>query len=161
GFVNGDTTSVLSGSPSLTTAATAASGVGAYAITAAQGSLAASNYVFSFVNGALTITPAGLVVTPGNQTRLHGDTNPALTGTVSGLVNGDAVAASYGTAATAVSDVGGYAITATLSGAALANYAVTYNQGTLTVTPAPLTVTPGDASRLYGDPNPSFTGTVS
>src|SRR6266566_1735309 len=31
----------------------------------------------------------------------------------------------------------------------------------LTVNPAPLTVTAADAGRLYGDPNPSFTGTIT
>ena len=36
---NGDTAAVVSGSASLTTAATAGSGVGAYAISPAQGSL--------------------------------------------------------------------------------------------------------------------------
>jgi hypothetical protein len=55
GFVNGETlaTSGVSGSPSLTTNATAASPVGSYTITAAQGTLAAGNYSFNFVNGTL------------------------------------------------------------------------------------------------------------
>jgi hypothetical protein len=56
GFVNNDTSSALSGSPSLTTTATTASPVGRYAITAVQGSLAAANYMFAFVNGTLTVT---------------------------------------------------------------------------------------------------------
>jgi hypothetical protein len=58
GFVNGDTSAVLTGSPSLTTTATAASPVGSYTITAAAGSLTAANYSFVFVNGTLTITKA-------------------------------------------------------------------------------------------------------
>ena len=58
GFVNNDSASVLSGSPSLTTTATVASPVGSYPITVAQGSLAAANYTFAFVNGLLTITSA-------------------------------------------------------------------------------------------------------
>jgi hypothetical protein len=58
GFVNGDTSAVLTGSPSLTTTATAASPVGSYTITAAVGTLAAANYSFVFVNGTLTITKA-------------------------------------------------------------------------------------------------------
>ena len=58
GFVNGDTSSVLSGTPSLTTTATPASAPGSYTITAAAGTLAASNYTFSFVNGTLTVTAA-------------------------------------------------------------------------------------------------------
>jgi hypothetical protein len=58
GFVNGDTSSVLSGAPSLTTTATSTSAPGSYSITAAVGTLMASNYTFSFVNGALTVTAA-------------------------------------------------------------------------------------------------------
>ena len=58
GFVNGDGQGVLSGSPSLTTTATSNSPVGNYAITAAQGTLSALNYTFTFVNGTLTIMPA-------------------------------------------------------------------------------------------------------
>ncbi|HTP05393.1 MAG TPA: Ig-like domain repeat protein, partial [Nitrospirota bacterium] len=59
GLVNGDTPAVLSGAPSLTTTATTSSVVGTYPITAAAGSLSASNYSISnFVNGTLTVTPA-------------------------------------------------------------------------------------------------------
>jgi MBG domain (YGX type) len=43
GFVNGDTAGVVSGAASLTTTATAASGVGTYPITAALGTLTAAN----------------------------------------------------------------------------------------------------------------------
>jgi hypothetical protein len=56
GFVNGEGTGVLSGSPSLTTTATTTSPVGTYPIVAAQGTLSAANYSFNFVNGTLTIT---------------------------------------------------------------------------------------------------------
>jgi MBG domain (YGX type)/Bacterial Ig-like domain (group 3)/FG-GAP-like repeat len=62
GFVNGDTSAVLTGSPSLTTTATAASPVGSYTITAAAGTLSAANYSFNFVNGTLTITKATSVL---------------------------------------------------------------------------------------------------
>jgi hypothetical protein len=58
GFVNGDTSAVLSGSPALTTAATASSPVGTYPITAAVGTLSAANYTFVFTNGTLSITKA-------------------------------------------------------------------------------------------------------
>jgi hypothetical protein len=63
GFVNGDTASVLTGAPSLTTTATATSSAGSYTITAAAGTLAASNYSFLFVNGTLTINQATPSVT--------------------------------------------------------------------------------------------------
>lgn len=58
GFVNGDTSAVLSGSPAESTNATQGSPVGTYTISIAQGTLAAANYSFAFTNGLLTITPA-------------------------------------------------------------------------------------------------------
>jgi subtilisin-like proprotein convertase family protein len=51
--------------------------------------------------------------------------------------------------------VGGYPIT--LSGAADANYTITLVPGTLTVTPAALTITALNAARVYGAANPVFT----
>src|SRR5438876_5710720 len=60
GFVNGDTLAAsVTGSPSLATTATASCAVGSYPIAATQGTLAAANYGFSFVNGTLAVTKAG------------------------------------------------------------------------------------------------------
>jgi hypothetical protein len=56
GFVNGDTQSVVTGSPTETTTATDGSAPGTYPITIGLGSLAATNYRFTFENGTLTIT---------------------------------------------------------------------------------------------------------
>jgi sugar lactone lactonase YvrE len=56
GFVNRDTQSVVSGTPSETTAASSSS-AGKYPISITQGTLAAANYTFAFVNGTLTIQP--------------------------------------------------------------------------------------------------------
>jgi Bacterial Ig-like domain (group 3)/MBG domain (YGX type) len=47
-----------------------------------------------------------------------------------------------------------------VTGTALANYTLTKVNGTLTVTPVPLTVTANDATRPFASPNPPFTGTV-
>lgn len=58
GFVNGDTNAAVTGTAALSTTATSASPVGAYPITAVQGTLAAANYTFSFVNGTLTVNTA-------------------------------------------------------------------------------------------------------
>jgi hypothetical protein len=63
GFVNGDTAAVLSGSPSLTTTATASSPPNTYPITAGPGTLSAANYRFTFVSGTLTVTAAPLSAT--------------------------------------------------------------------------------------------------
>ena len=66
GFVNGDTASVVTGTPTLTTTASNASGAGTYPITATTGTLAAANYIFTFATGTLTITgnPPQLILFP-------------------------------------------------------------------------------------------------
>ncbi len=58
GFVNGETlaTSGVAGSADLTTPAVPSSPPGNYPVTAAQGTLTALNYSFSFVPGALSVT---------------------------------------------------------------------------------------------------------
>jgi sugar lactone lactonase YvrE len=59
GFVNGDTqATALTGSPALTTSPTTPSAVGIYPITASTGTLASTNYIFTFTNGALAIQSA-------------------------------------------------------------------------------------------------------
>ena len=66
GFVNGETILALSGTPTLTTTATTASPAGSYPITITAGTLTATNYSFSLVNGALSIRPPGDVNNDGN-----------------------------------------------------------------------------------------------
>ncbi len=55
GLVAGDSRSVVSGSPVLTTPATSHSSPGTYPISISRGSLSAANYQFQFVNGTLTV----------------------------------------------------------------------------------------------------------
>jgi|GEM_PF-6501179 len=138
GLVNGDTSSVFSGS--LSTTATSTSSVGNYSIT--QGNLSAgSNYIISFTAGTLTITPAVLTITANNQTMIYNSPVPTLTYAASGFVNGDTAASvlsgALATTATKTSPVGTYAITqGTL--AAGPNYTISFTNGTLTVTPLKL-----------------------
>jgi len=63
GFKNGETltTSDVTGTVSLTTAATQTSAPGQYPIVAAAGSLASNNYSLHFINGTLTIYLGGFV----------------------------------------------------------------------------------------------------
>ncbi len=74
GFVNPDTSTVVSGAPSETTAATTASPQGTYSITIALGSLAAKNYSFpNLVNGVLTVG-----ISPINDYTGAGHSDPAI-----------------------------------------------------------------------------------
>jgi len=155
GLANGDQ---LGGS--LATTAGLTSGIGNYAIT--QGSLvASSNYDLTFVGGQLTVTPRPITITASDLSRQYGDANPALTFTVGGqgLVNGDQLTGALTTVAGVTTGIGNYAITqGTL--AASANYAVTYNAGTLAITPRPITVTADSFTRIYGNANPALTFVV-
>ncbi len=58
GLVNGETAAVIAGKPTLTTTAKTNSVVTNYPITIVKGTLASSNYVFTFTNGVLAVTPA-------------------------------------------------------------------------------------------------------
>src|SRR5207244_2674076 len=137
GFVNGDTSAALTGALTVTTAATATSPVGTYAITAAGQT--SGNYTITYVAGTLTVTKAALTVTADDKTKVYGAGLPTFTASYAGFVNGDTSAALTGaltvtTAATAASPVGTYAITA--AGQTSGNYTITYVAGTLTVTEA-------------------------
>jgi MBG domain-containing protein/YDG domain-containing protein/concanavalin A-like lectin/glucanase superfamily protein/uncharacterized protein DUF2341 len=55
GFVNGEDANALSGTPDLSTTATATSPVGTYPINISQGTLSSSNYSFNLINGNLMV----------------------------------------------------------------------------------------------------------
>ncbi len=159
GLVNGETVAAFTGG----LARAAGEGVGKYDIT--QGTLqAVGNYTIgTFAPGKLTISPATLAVTADDKSKTYGAPVPSLTYTYSGLVNGDTDAVFSGaltTTATAGSDVGTYPIDqGSLS--AGPNYSVLYARGTLSVTPATLTVSANGGVRSYGRPNPPLTASYS
>ena len=165
----GTVTGVLNGDgigATYVTIATTASPVGTYPITATltDPNNKAGNYAVTLNTGTLTITTApAIIVTPANASRNYGATNPAFTGTITGVLNGDNITATYATAATPASLVGNYAIVPTLVDPTnrLGNYALVTNAGTLAIVAAPLTVTPDDTSRIYGRANPAFTGSIT
>jgi hypothetical protein len=151
--------------PIYSTTAVAGSKAGTYPITASlqDPAFKLGNYTVTITNGTLTITKANLTVTVNNASRPYGSANPTFTGTITGLIPGDVITATYSTTATAASLVGDYPITATLSdpGNVLGNYTVAIVNGDLTVGTAPLTVTITNASRVYGNANPTLKGTIS
>src|SRR5207244_12610539 len=106
-----------------------------------------------------------LTVTADDKARVYGDANPAFDATITGFKNGEnlgtsGVTGSPSCATTAVqaSPVGLFPITCLLGTLAAGNYDFSFVGGTLTITPAPLSVTADNKSRDYGDTNPSFTG---
>ncbi|SMH62922.1 beta strand repeat-containing protein [Azospirillum agricola] len=163
GWKNGQDSTLLTG-VTTSTAATATSNVGSHATTASGGTLggaATGNYILSYVNGVMSVTPATLTVTAvGSMT--YGDTPPTnIAYTTAGWKNGQGDSLLTGvattTTATATSDVGSYATSAsggTLGGTATGNYTLSYAAGTMSVTPAALTVTAA-GSMTYGDAPPT------
>ena len=249
GFVNSDTSSAITGSPVETTSAATNSPLGSYPITITQGTLASSNYTFTFVNGTFTvtgsttqtltfgtlpsttygaasvtlnasassqlaatytvtgpavvsgstlsITGAGTVSVTANQfgnntyaaatpvtqtfsvaqaqatviatstSRIYGAANPTLAYTINGFVNNDSQATATSgaptetTTATTSSNVGTSAIAIAAGTLASRNYLFSYSNGILTIAPATLTLTAGNATRNYGVANSTFTGTIT
>jgi hypothetical protein len=162
GLANGDTVASLTAAPAVASAASASSHVGSYVITALGA--ADPDYAISYIAGTLTITPATLVATVVNTTKVYGQANPVFMVSYNGFVNQDTAAAiwptiSYSTTADGGSHVGSYTVSA--AGANTGDYAISFLSGTLVVLPAPLTVTVADASRIAGEPNPDFTATYN
>ena len=165
GFVNGETSSVLGGSLSLTDLRSApTTGVGTYAGALTAAGLTSSNYAISYVTGTLTVTPAPLTVTVNSVTRAYGAADPTLNVTYSGLVNNETSsvlggALSFASSKTATAAVGTYAGSITASGQTSSNYAISYVPGTLTVTKAHLTVSVVNQTKTYD--GAGFSGLVA
>jgi hypothetical protein len=168
--VNGDTSSVIAGTPDCTTTATPTSPPGTYPIDCTLGTLSATNYVFDLTASAtLTVTTAMLTVTTDPATKVYGAADPTFSATITGFQNGDTIAdlggsLSFATTAGPTTGVGTYAVTP--SGLTSANYAINFVAGTLTIGKATLTVTPQNAAVAPGDPIPTtwvtdFTGFVA
>ncbi len=106
-----------------------------------------------------TVTPATLIARVKDTTRQYGEANPQFQSDYSGFVNGEdknviTSHGSYSISATTKSSVGTYSVTQ--SGATAQNYTFQYESGTLTITKAPLTMTPRDKTMTYGDRIPNF-----
>src|SRR5262249_49750522 len=115
GFVNGETASVLSGNPQLSTTATASSPAGTYPITAAAGTLTAQNYSFSFVSGTLTINPTTPVVTVVCPTVTYDGNSHACAGVATGVGGASVTGAfifTYNSSPSAPATAGSYAVSA-------------------------------------------------
>ncbi|HEX4611424.1 MAG TPA: MBG domain-containing protein, partial [Urbifossiella sp.] len=112
------------------------------------------------------VTPAPLTITADDQSKVYGAALPTLTTSYTGFVNGDTVASlttlpTLSTTATPASHVAGnpYAITA--SGAVDPDYAISFVPGSLSVTPAPLSITANDQVKVYGTALPTLTASYT
>jgi len=101
-----------------------------------------------------------LLIIADDKTKVYGTPNPTLTLRYQGFVNGDgpgvlSVAPTLSTTATIKSDVGAYPIVP--SGAQSNKYTISYQNGTLTITKAPLTIMAKNDSK-FKDGIPYTTG---
>ena len=116
-------------------------------ITNEDGKDVTGNYSINYVNGLLTVTPAAVVVKADDKTKVYGDKDPDLTAKVNGLISEDDEIA-YTLSRAEGENVGPYTITP--SGAEeQGNYIVSYETGTLTITPKPLTITAQNDTKVY------------
>jgi filamentous hemagglutinin family protein len=144
GLVSGETIGSVTENSSGTLAGAGVAS-GPYAITAsnaAGGTFSAANYTIVYHNGALTVVPAPMLVTAASDTKFFGQTDNVTAFTVSGLVNGDTVAAftQFSPGAPASASLAGSPYPIRLSQASggtfvASNYNISYVDGTLTVLP--------------------------
>ena len=165
GFKNGEnaTSAGVTGEADCSVDPAAGPEVGEFtdAITCAPGTLDADNYTFTTGDkGKLTITAATLNVDAVDKSKEYGESDPALTYTLSGFKNGENATSAGVTGdadcsldPSAGPEVGGLADAITCAPGTLDadNYAfVTGDKGKLTITAATLNVDAVDKSKEYG-----------
>jgi gliding motility-associated-like protein len=128
-------------------------GAGTTSIIVNQAADVPNNFLPSSTTASLIVVKAPLTITASNKTKVYGASNPALTVTYDGFKGTDdasilTTAPTLSTIATNTSAVGTYTITA--SNAAADNYTISYVNGSLSVTKAPLTITATEVSKTYG-----------
>lgn len=158
GLKNGESVPAWVTEPTIQTDATQNSNVGSYTVQAVNGN--PLNYNLNGINyGTLRITPASLTIKANDAARQYYSEEPTFSYHCNGFVNGDSESAlssvpTLKTAATLTSNVGTYDIK--VGEVYSTNYAITYVNGTLTITPRMLTASVGNYERLYNEENPTF-----
>ena len=128
------------------------------------GSLTITDNSNGVAGSTQTISLAGtgiplLTITASSASMTYGGAVPAINANYSGFINGDSSASlttqpTCTTIVTSSSPVGSYPTTCT--GAVDSNYTINYVQGTVTVGPAPLTITASSGSFTYGGTVPAI-----
>jgi hypothetical protein len=159
-FAGSDTAGAIDTSPTCTVSGAHAD-AGSYPIVCSGGT--DNNYNFSFVNGTLTVQKATLTVTADDKTITYGDSDPAFTFAYSGFKFTETASvidsAPTCTVAGPHSNAGSYPIVC--AGGTDNNYELSFVSGTLTVEPKAASVAPNAASKIYGETDPAFSGTLA
>jgi sugar lactone lactonase YvrE len=169
GYQNSDTSSVVTTQP-VCSVSGAHSDVGSYTI-ACSGGAAGNNYTFDDTATSTLTVGAAPVAVPVSATRTYGGSTAYVYAAPSTLPQGiSGVTGSLAgctTSAPPTAAVGAYGgtisgcIGLTPTGSNAANYAVTYTDHGLTVSAATLTVHPDNETVVAGNPDPSFTATIT
>ena len=110
--------------------------------------MATANYDITYVAGTLTINKLAITVTADTKSKVYDNdasTDPALTATVEGAVDGDNV--NYTVTREEGQDAGEYTIT--VNPGDNPNYEIAPATGTFTITPRPVTLTSATDSKVY------------
>ena len=111
--------------------------------------------------GTVSVAPKAVTVKADAKTKVYGDTDPTLTATVTGLVEGESEDLIQYTLSRAEGvNVGEYTITPS-GDAAQGNYTVTYETDKLTITQAAVTVKANNAEKTIGEDDPALTVTIT
>ena len=158
GFRDGDSEVGFSVPASISTIVDNSSKVGKYDIVASGA--VSDKYEILYIPGTLTITKAPLSISAGNYTKKQGDAMPDFKANYAGFKNGENESVLtkqpvFSCVANEASAPAEYAVT--ISGADAENYAISYEQGRLTVVEADAVVVRAKSyNRQYGDENPVF-----
>ena len=153
GFKNNETEDVLGKKPVVTCEAAKNCEPGVYDIIVSGAE--SQNYEITYVNGKLTVYQAdGVAVVAKNYEREYGEENPAFEFTTEGaaLQGTPEITCELGK----TQDVGVYENAIVVSKGSITNLNVTYTNGTLTITKAPLKISVVSTSRKQGEENPQF-----
>ncbi|WEK36075.1 MAG: MBG domain-containing protein [Candidatus Pseudobacter hemicellulosilyticus] len=119
---------------------------------------AGDNYDISYTGNNLDIQPLPVQVTADPQTKTYGDSDPTLTYQhAPALVGTDAFTGTLSRAAG--ENVGQYAISNGLS--LSSNYTLNYTGAQFSITQKSIQVTADNKTKVYGQPDPAFTWSVS
>ncbi|MEZ2446477.1 MBG domain-containing protein, partial [Chitinophaga sp. RCC_12] len=165
GFVNSENSSVVNGTPGLSTSADNSSVPGVYPITVNVTPLTAANYIFTPVNGTLTVGLTSQAITfPAITNKTYGDAAFTLSATSSSTlaVSYSVVSGPATISGNTVTITGAGSVTIAADQAGNGNYSpATQATQTFSVAKATLTVTANDKNRAYKQTNPTPDYTIT
>ncbi len=114
------------------------------------------------INKTMVIDKKAASVTPNAASKTYGDSEPTFSGILTGFIEADGVEATYSRTAGETVLGSPYTISAELVATTgdLNNYTVTYNTAEFTINPKAASVTVNAASKIYGEDDPTFGGTL-